>query len=104
MPTELNPRYQLEKHLLRSYVPMKAWFDRMILEFKNQRSTKRARGLHELERQDEENGENDKEVPADNALYSLLLYAKDVEVAKILGPEELLTFQRWKAGTGGGKG
>ena len=34
------------------------------------------------------------------------MYAKDEDVAKMLGPDELLTFQRWTANKGskGGKG
>ena len=49
------------------------------------------------------------EPEADNMLYSLLSYATDADVAKILSPQEILTFVRWKSkgegkGYGGGKG
>mgnify|MGYP003320952941 CR=1 FL=1 len=64
MPAELHSRFELEKHTLRTYAPLKAWFDRMILEHKNRKSIKRARGLHELEeRRDEEKDNDDEEIP-----------------------------------------
>ena len=41
---------------------------------------------------------------ADDFLFSLLLHAKDEDVAKVLPPSELLTFQRSKHQQKGGKG
>ena len=101
MQVSLKDRYNLEKHNLREYGKLKIWFDRMILEHKSNKA--RPRGLHELEVQEA----GAKEEPEDNMLYSLLLHAKESDVAKVLGPEEMLTFQRWKTGVGkggGGKG
>ena len=103
MPTELSSRYELDKHELREYVPYKAWLERMILEHKNKRSVRRGKGLHELEEgKDEDKGSS--EPVADNLLFSLLLHAKDEDVAKVLPPSELQTFQRWKQQQKGGKG
>ena len=74
MPTELQPRYGLEKHTLREYAQLKGWFDRMIFDYKNKKSIRPARGLHELEERrpegTSEQGELNK--PGDNMLYSLL--------------------------------
>ena len=103
MPAALRDRYNLEKHLLRDYEKLKQRFDRMILEFKNSKALQRPRGLHDLERQFPEGAPEAEAEPEDNLLYSLLLHAKESDVAKVLGAEELMTFQRWKS-KGGGKG
>ena len=103
MPTELQARYELDKHELREYAAYKLWLERMILEHKNKRSVWRGKGLHELEEGKDEVKGSPEPVP-DNFLFSLLLHAKDEDVAKVLPPSELLTFQRWKQQQKGGKG
>ena len=106
MPEALKPRLDLEKHKLRTCPDLIEFFERMILEHKSSKAMKRPRieGVHELQQSPPEPlGTGSRDESEGNFWYGLLLYAKESDVEKALGPEELLTFQRWKA-KGGGKG
>ena len=102
MPEALKPRYDLEKHRLQQVDALKEFFDRMILDYKTNKAVK-PKGIHELQQKSEGEKSEEDEMPKSNFLYELLLYAKDEDVSRMLGPEEMLTFQRWRA-KGGGKG
>ena len=104
MPEAIKPRYDLEKHKLRETSALMEFFERMILDYKTQKAQK-PKGLHELREvpMTEATSARGDDEPEGNFLFELLLHAKETDIEKVLGPEELLTFQRWRA-KGGGKG
>ena len=114
LPEAAVAKFELLKHDILTVQQMRDFYKKIIAEEKSnkRRKAKGAGGLHELvERLQlaendaaEKSPEEEEEEPAaDNMLYSLLSYAKDSDVAKVLSPQELLTFVRWKT-KGGGKG
>ena len=106
MPETLKLRLDLEKHKWRKFPDLIEFFERMILEHKSSKAMERPHieGVNELQQSlAEPLGTGSRDESEGNFWYELLLYAKESDVEKALGPEELLTFQRWKT-KGGGKG
>ena len=106
MPETLKPRFDPEKQKLRTNPDLVEFFERVILEHKSSKAVKRPRmdGTNELQQSPAEPlGTGSGYESKGNFWYERLLYSKESDVEKVLGPEELLTFQRWKT-KGGGKG
>ena len=86
MPTAIKPRYDLEKHNLRTYGKLKEFYDRMILEHKTQKASQRSRGLLDLEERGPEVAAKLSDgAPEDHFLFSLLLPLRKKMLSRLSG-------------------
>ena len=104
IPQEARARFELEKHNFSKVTHLRDFFRKVIADFKASGGVKKKpRALNELAASERYDQDQEPEVPEEgNLLFSLLCHASDEDAAKILGPKELLSFQKWRSA--GGKG
>ena len=104
IPQEVRGKFDNEKHNFTKLEHLRAFFTRVIDDYKASGAPKRKlKGLNELSNGEVADQAQEADEPEEgNTLYQLLCHASDEDVAKILGPSELQSFVRWKQA--GGKG